>query len=360
MRALITGANGLIGANLARELITQGIEVRAMTRPSSDRRALDGLMLEHVSGDTLGSPKILAELCTGCDLVFHTAARFAYSGITAAELEHSAVQGTRNMIAAAALARVERIVVTSSSVVFGSSKGPLVRDELGGQDDDFVEPPYIQAKVKQDHVAVELGRALRIDTVLVCPTMSIGPHGTTLGPSNGAIVAYLSDPMRLTFPGGCNIVAVRDVARGHWLAACHGLPGESYILGSENLSWIDIHSTIATLCGVEGPRLSLNHTAAYLAANFEEMRARLLGRPALASIEQARMIGRHYWYSHAKAARLGYAPTSARAALAETCAWLAASPHISREVRANMTLADEVYSARRTMATEGAKNDTFP
>ena len=349
MRALVTGANGLIGANLVRELIAQGTEVRAMTRVASDARAIEGLVVERVTGDVLDAPATLVPLCSGCDVVFHTAAQFTYAG-GEDELEHTAVTGTRNGVEAAALAGVRRVVVTSSSVVFGSSSTATVRDETAQPDDDFVEPPYVMSKIRQDDLAAKLGRKLGIEMVFVCPTMSVGPHATTLGPSNGVIVAYLNDPLRMTYPGGCNIVSVRDVARGHWLAAVCGTPGEHYLLGAENLTWAEIHATVAVLCGVDAPRVEINHTAAYLAATYEELRARLQGRAALTTRHQARMIGRYYWYSHAKAARLGYAPMPARAALAEACAWLAASPHVSREVRATMLLSAEAHAARRAFA----------
>ena len=60
------------------------------------------------------------------------------------------------------------------------------------------------------------------------------------------------------------------------------------------------------------------------------------------------MVGRYYWYSHAKAAALGYAPAPARDALIETISWLAASPHITREVRARMRLSADIYRFRST------------
>jgi dihydroflavonol-4-reductase len=159
-------------------------------------------------------------------------------------------------------------------------------------------------------------------------------------------VAYLADPFGSTFPGGCNIVSARDVAAGHLLIAEHGTAGQSYLLGSENLTWRQIHGMIAELAGVAPPRLELNHASAFLAATAEEIRAALAGLSALSTREQAAMVGRHYWYSHAKAAAMGYAPCSARDALIETISWLAASPHITREVRTCMHLAADIYRFR--------------
>lgn len=350
MQALITGANGLIGANLTRELLAQGVKVRAMVRQTSDLSALAGLDVELAMGDVRNPPETLVPLCADCELVFHTAAQFTYAGKSGAELEATAVTGTRHLLEAAAQAGVQRVVVTSSSVVFGSLPVPEAVDETSKPDAGFVEPPYVLSKIRQDQLASTLAKQLGLDIVIVCPTLSVGPHATVLGPSNGLIVAYLNDPARMTYPGGSNIVSVRDVARGHWLAATRGSAYQSYILGSENLTWRQLHAEIADLCGVPTPKVEINHTAAYLAATYEELRAKLAGRPALTTRLQAQMIGRYYWYSHAKAKALGFAPMPARTALAEACAWLAASPHISREMRATMTLHADAHAARRALA----------
>jgi dihydroflavonol-4-reductase len=103
---------------------------------------------------------------------------------------------------------------------------------------------------------------------------------------------------------------------------------------------------IAELAGVAPPRIELNRAATFLAATAEEIRAAMAGRPALSTREQAAMVGRHYWYSHTKAAALGYSPNLAHDALIETISWLAASPHISREVRTCMHLATDIYRFR--------------
>ena len=145
--------------------------------------------------------------------------------------------------------------------------------------------------------------------------MTLGPSGVRLGPSNGLIVAYLMDPLRCTYPGGCNLVSVRDVASGHVLIAERGVAGGSYLLGSANMTWREVHTAIAELAGVAAPRLELTHLLAYLAATVDEVRAALAHRVALSTREQAEMVGRCYWYSHAKAAGIGYSPMPARDAL---------------------------------------------
>jgi dihydroflavonol-4-reductase len=302
--------------------------------------------VDCLEGDVLAADERLLAACEGCDTVFHTAAYFAYGGFPPGDLARLAVAGTENVLRAAAAAGVRRVVVTSSSVVFGCTEtGAAPLDEATGLSADR-HPEYVAAKVAQHQRALALGGALGLEVVLACPTISLGPSEGDLGPSNGLVAAYLSDPFRCTFPGGCNIVSVQDVAEGHLLIARRGVAGESYLLGSENMTWRAIHACISELAGVAGPAVQLNHTLAFLAAGAEEAAARLRGRPARSTREQASMLGRYYWYSHARAARLGYAPAPARAALVETVSWLAASRHIEREVRAGMHLSDEVYRFR--------------
>lgn len=340
MKALVTGANGLVGSNLVRELVSQGHDVRGMVRRTSDLRSLAGLPVRLVEGDVLDGGS-LERAAAGCDVMFHAAAVFAYWGYSDAELEHITVDGTRNALAAARAASVRRVVLTSSSVVCGSNARPSERDEACELTDS--DPPfYYVAKARQEAAALALAQQNGIELVSVCPTMSVGAHDYRLVPSNQVIVRYLEDPLRITFPGGCNIVHVQDVARGHVLAAERGEPGARYLLAGENLEWSLLHRIVAELCGVPGPALLATHTAAYLAASAREAVAWLTGRAPATTRVETKTLGRYYWYSHARAAALGYAPRPARRALAEAIAWLLSSPHVSATLRSRLRPAGEV------------------
>jgi len=351
MNVLITGSNGLIGANLCRSLLKRGYQVRALVRKSSDLSAIQNLPVDLAYGDVL-QPETLSTAAAECELIFHAAAIFAYSGAADMELERTAVEGTSNMLAAASKAGARRFILTSSSVVFGSSDSTVVHSESDPPDHIYA-PPYCLSKLHQEQAAMKLAAEMNIDIVVVNPCITVGPHDTKLSPSNAIIVAYLSDPFRATFPGGCNIVSVQDVADGHVLAAEKGRRNERYLLGSENMEWSLIHRTIAELCGVPGPQVYANHTASYLAATLHELWAQLTKTKPLTSREQAKMVGQFYWYSHAKAAaELGYAPRSARQALAEAIAGLVSGPHVSTELRRTLALGREVYDARIALSRE--------
>jgi dihydroflavonol-4-reductase len=346
MKALVTGANGLVGANLVRALLGAGHEVTGLVRPTADCSVLEGLPLRLAVGDVLAE-ETLAEAARRQDVVFHTAVAFSYWGAEPGEITRTATAGSLNVLAAAAGAGVRRVVMTSSSVTLGAGLAPEVRDEDARAKDDARESDYVLAKIAQESAALAAAARLGVELVLACPTMSVGGFATRLGPSNGVITSYLADPLRLTWAGGCNIASVSDVAAGHLLLAEHGQPGARYVLGGENLTWREVHTAIAELAGVPAPRAQASAVSCYAIAAAQEARAQLTGRAPAATRAEARMVGRYYWYSHARAAAVGYRPRPARTALAEALAWLAASPHVSRETRATMRLAREVHEARR-------------
>jgi dihydroflavonol-4-reductase len=346
MRALVTGATGLIGAHIVRALVGAGHDVRCLARQSSRRDVLDGLPVTWIMADLSHPDHDFDAACSECDAAFHTAAFFTYGGVSPTLLHGIAVGGTEAMLRACARQGVRRVVVTSSSVVFGYRGDAASIGETTTLASGDGGPPYVAAKIAQHRRSLQLGETLKLDVRFACPTMTIGPTSSRLGPSNGMIVAYLADPFSCTYPGGCNIVSALDVAAGHLLIAEHGSAGESYLLGAENLTWRQVHGMIAELAGVAAPRLELNHASAFLAATAEEIRAAMAGRSALSTREQAGMLGRYYWYSHAKAAALGYSPEAARDAMIETISWLAASAHVTREVRTRMHLSADIYRYR--------------
>jgi dihydroflavonol-4-reductase len=347
MKVLVTGATGIVGSNLVRALLEAGHEVRVLVRPSSDTRSLRNLEVEKFEGDVLEAETVTAA-ATGQAVIFHAAATFSYWG-DPREQQYLAERGTRNVIEAARKRRVRRVVVTSSSVVLGSTASPQVLDEDVVMEE--ADPSaYTRSKIRQEAAAFRTGEELGVDVVAVLPTLAVGAYDFRLSPSNANVLNYLNDPFRSTFVGGCNIVSAVDVAAGHLLVAERGRAGTRYVAASENLSWQAAHALISELCGTFGPSLVLNNTAAYLAAAAAEAAARLSGTRPPVTRDEAKMAGRFYWYSHRRMQALGYSPRPARKALAEAIAWLWVRSYISDSVMGKLTLSADVRAARSRFA----------
>lgn len=345
MRALVTGASGLIGANLVRLLEARGDAVRGMVRPESDLRGLAGRSAERVYGDVRVKADLVAA-CEGVDVLFHTAAVFAYWGVPEAQVRDTAVQGARNAVEAAHEAGVGRVVLTSSSVTCGSSRSRVPRDEDQHIAPDEEAPSYFHAKAAAERAALERASELGVELVLALPCITVGGPDHKPVPSNAHLLDYLADPSRLSFPGGCNVVDVDDVARGHLLLAERGTPGQRYLLGAENWEWTEIFSAVSQLCGTHGPGATVNHTGGLLVASAWELSAALTGRRPPATREQARTIGRYYYYRSDRARLLGYSPRPTRLALARALAWLVASEHVDGRLRRRLRLDPAVHRAR--------------
>lgn len=347
---LVTGATGVVGANLVRRLLQEGFQVRALVRPTSDVRALTTpykLDVDLIHGDLLDD-STLSSATHGCRFVFHAGTPYTYWGISPEELKHVAVQGTVNALNAAANAGVERFILTSSSVTLGfSTRKHVLSEGAPVQDPSLSASPYVTSKVLQEEAAHNRASELGIPIVTVCPTITLGAFDPRLSASNAIVVNYLKDPLKATFPGGCNVVSAMDVANGHVLAALYGEPGLRYVLAGENIEWPALHRKISELCGIPGPSLVANHTACFLGAVAQEAISRFTGHVPVTTRDQARMVGRYYWYSYDRAAAIGYQPRSARQTLAEALSWLVTTEHVPMAVRRSLRVTAEVYRARK-------------
>jgi dihydroflavonol-4-reductase len=293
----------------------------------------------------LEDPSALRSAFAGCDAVVHCAAVYAFDADRVAEVERVNTTGTVSVVQAAADAGVQRVVVTSSSVTRGSSRTAVPRTELDVLGDE-PSPAYYTSKVEQERLALQAGERCGVPVVLALPTVVLGGPAQRLLPSNAIVLRYLLDVTRSTYPGGCNVVDARDVALGHLLLIEHGEPGERYLLGGQNLSWRTLHATVAELAGLPGPFLEVPRPVAQLVARVADGWGRLTSSPPLVTLDEADTVGRWYWYDHGRAGSLGYAPRSARDAVASSLAWLLVGEHLPRWVREGLTLSADVRAAR--------------
>ena len=322
---LVTGGTGFVGANLVRELVALGASVRVLARRGGDRRALEGVTVEIVEGDLLDRAS-LARAVKGADTLHHVAADYRLWARDPGELHRVNVDGTRAILEAAGEAGVRRIVYTSTVGALG-----IPADGTPGTEDTPVSladmvGPYKASKFLAERVAVELaGRGLPI--VIVNPSAPIGPWDIKPTPTGKMIVDFMRGRMFATVDTGLNIVHVRDVARGHLLAAERGRIGERYILGHArgNLSLAEIGRLLSEMTGRPGPRLRVPYAVAWCGAVCTEAVARLTGRPPAVPLTAVRMAKKRMYFSPAKAIReLGLQQTDPREALGDAVRWFAA------------------------------------
>jgi dihydroflavonol-4-reductase len=321
MRALLTGATGFVGAAVARALLQEGWQVRALVRPQADRRNLGTLELETLAGD-LADGDSLERAARGCEALFHVAADYRLGARNPQELYRTNVEGTRNVFNAARAARVARVVYTSSVATVGipadGSPGnettPVTLADMVGH---YKRSKFLAEQVARD--AVRAGSSV----VIVNPSTPVGPGDVKPTPTGQMVRDAALGRMPAYVDTGLNIVHVDDVAAGHLLAWRYGRDGQSYILGGEDLTLREILIEIARLVGRRPPRVRLPARALLPVALAAEGFARLTGGTTRITVEGVRLAQKRMFFSSEKAVReLGYRARPASEALADAIRWL--------------------------------------
>jgi dihydroflavonol-4-reductase len=322
MTTLVTGATGFVGSAVARALVARGEPVRVLARPGSDRRNIAELPVELAEGDLLDQTSLERALA-GCQALYHVAADYRLWVPRPDEIYEANVAGTRRLMLAAAAAGVRRIVYTSSVATLGlnSDGTPADEDTPVGLTDmiGHYKRSKFLAEAEVRRLVVEEG----LPAVIVNPSMPVGPRDIKPTPTGRMIVEAASGRMPAFVDTGLNVVHVDDVAAGHLLAFEHGVPGQRYVLGGEDMTLKDILGAVAALCGRRPPRLRLPHGLILPIAYGAEAWTRLTGaREPFVTVDGIRLARKRMYFSSAKAgAKLGYRSRPPGEALGDAIAW---------------------------------------
>ena len=177
--ALVTGADGFIGSHLTEALLARGYRVRALSQYNSFNNwgwledVAPSDRLEIVCGD-VRDPDFCRHICRGADVVFHLAALIAipYSSVAPDSYVDTNIKGTLNMCQAARDCGVERIVVTSTSEVYGTAQYVPIDEKHPRQP----QSPYSATKIGADAIAESFYRAFDLPVVIARPFNAYGPR----------------------------------------------------------------------------------------------------------------------------------------------------------------------------------------
>jgi dihydroflavonol-4-reductase len=331
MTTLVTGATGFVGAAVLRCLADAGHNVRALVRPTSDRLNLSHVDCEIVTGD-LTEPESLKRAVRNCEAVFHIAADYRIWVPDREKMNRVNVQGTIDLMLAAAAAGVSRIVYTSSVATLRLRDDGLPADEESHAELSEMIGAYKQSKFLAEREVKRLVADAGIPVIIVQPTAPFGPGDVKPTPTGRFVVEAGAGRMPAYVNTGLNVVHVDDVADGHLLAYEKGAIGESYILGGENRTLQWILETVAEFTGQRPPRIRLPHwfltPIAYVWEGVTRIRGS--GEPMM-TVDSVRMSRKLMYFSTEKARReLGYSPRPAVEALRDEIEWFYKHGYLAR------------------------------
>ncbi len=177
-KVLVTGADGFIGSHLVERLLNDGYAVRALSQYNSFNNWgwLEGMThpdLEVVTGD-VRDPNLCRHITEGCTTVYHLAALIAipYSYVAPDSYVDTNIKGTLNMCQAARDCGVKRIVVTSTSEVYGTARYVPIDEAHPKQP----QSPYSATKIGADAIALSFHNAFGLPVVVARPFNTYGPR----------------------------------------------------------------------------------------------------------------------------------------------------------------------------------------
>jgi dihydroflavonol-4-reductase len=321
MKTAVTGVTGLLGANLAIELLRAGHAVRGTRRATSDVSHLDGIAIEWVDAG-LDDPARLADAFRGADVVFHCAAQVGVTRNASAAMISSNVEGTRHVLEAVKRAGAGRLVhcSTVACVALSSDGTPSGEEAEYNFDVRGMADGYGMTK-RQAEVLVLEAAAAGLDAAIASPGYMLGPYDAR--PSSGKLIV---DVVRRRVPGLTrgknNFVDVRDVARGMILVAEKGRSGQRYILGGENLTYGEITRRIARAAGVRAPAWYVPYALAAPLGWIGDFREAVGGAPLITSTTVAFAYCPDFVFSSDKARReLGYTTGPLDVAIRDAIEW---------------------------------------
>ena len=310
LRVLVTGAGGFIGSAVCEQLVESGHSVRAFVRYTS-HDSLGALafvaddirsQIEVVNGD-LRDPQAVNDAARGHDVILHLGAIISipYSYVRPREVVESNVLGTLNVLDAARQHDATRVVVTSTSEVYGTALSATINEHhpLQGQS------PYSASKIGADKLAESYFRSFGTPVVTLRPFNTYGPRQSPRAVIPTIISQALKGgPLRLgSLTPTRDFTYVADTARGFELAATvSGIEGETIHLGTGRE--VSIGEVVDLVAEVLGEPLEVIHEEARERPPASEV-MRLLSDPSNA------------------AARLGWSPQiTLEEGLRRTANWL--------------------------------------
>ncbi len=320
MKVAVTGADGQLGTNTVRELLKRRHTPICIVEPGRDTPTLDDLEVEIRPSDILDRQGLVSAF-RGCGGVINIAGQARYWPRRSKTVDRVNILGAVSAGEAALEAGAERFVQIGSAGSFtpGSRNEPA--DETSALNIGSFRVSYIDSKRESMVRILKMAEGKKLPAVVVNPTFILGAW---CGPSGSSSIIYKEQakPFRSVPPGGRNFIHAADAASGIVSAMEKGRIGEAYILGHENLSYMELFAIIAETVGVEAPKKTAAPFMVKLAGHLATAADLVKGRTPSFTYAVARLTCEDYYYSSEKARKeLNLPQTPIRQAVGDAVEW---------------------------------------
>ena len=281
MRAFITGAASPLGRALTTALVRRGHRVVGQVRRRSGVALLKNLGAEPFLG-SLADGDAMVKAMRHCEAVFHVATFFDLWARTDATFDAVNVEGTKNVIAAAIVAKVPRLVFSSSAATIGEERGEVGHEWTNHR--GRTHTAFERSKLLAERTALKM-REKGIEIVIVNPALVVAPSDP--GWTGRLIANAVAGRRWFASDAPVGWVYVGDAAAGLFLALQRGKDAARYILCGDTLSPRDFLARVARIAG-KLPPLGLSPSLTLGGAALSTAFAAPFGRRPRLSLDEAR------------------------------------------------------------------------
>ncbi|WP_138483101.1 NAD-dependent epimerase/dehydratase family protein [Dyadobacter bucti] len=305
MKVLITGATGLVGSAVARQLLSEGHEVSALYRKNSDRNLLSDIVsrIQWIEGDILDISSL--EIATeGIDFMVHTAAVVSFVPRDRKMMYKVNIEGTANVVNICLKSGVRKLCHVSSIAAIGRPDSRKIIPGLDitlDENQRWEDSPENSEYAKTKHLAeleVWRGIAEGLNAVIVNPTLILGEGDWSK--SSTQIFRYVYKEKPFYTEGLANYVDVLDVAKIISLLLSSEISGERFLLNAGSISYQNLFNTIADAMRKKRPSFRVGPGLAGFIWRIEAVRTWLLGTKPLITRETAQSAARKTKYNNEK------------------------------------------------------------
>lgn len=301
MKVLVTGADGMLGTCVCKELLKREIEVVALVQSLDKKTALCSFPLQRIEGDILNIQSIRNAM-QGVDYVIHIAASTSVWPRKNPRLFDVNVQGTKNVAIVAKEWGIKRFIHIGSASSFGngSRENPANEQSSIKKSDSILD--YVWSKHAAQEWLLNQFKEAHFPVIIINPTFMIGPFDAL--PSSGKILlSYFNRQLPAFTSGGKNFVNTEDVATAVVNALTMGKEGECYITGGENLSFKEFLMKAATLTNRQFTIMYAPKPVILFIGFMQSFIARITGRAPQLSFSMAKSSLKRQYFSSEKAVR---------------------------------------------------------
>jgi len=279
---LVTGGAGLLGKELIKQLLAQGMRVRAIYNKTA-LSGIDSNNLEQMQCNILDVAG-LEEAMMGVEKVYHCAAIVTFDPKKRAELFKINIEGTANVVNAALDAGVKKMVHVSSVAALGRIRENEPINETMNWSEETSNSRYGQSKYLAE-LEVWRGIGEGLDAVMVNPVMILGDGDWNN--SSSRIFKSVYEEFPWYSEGTTGFVDVRDVASAMIQLMESDISAERFIISAEDRSFADVFTLIAKAFGKKPPHKKVTPTLAKIVWRLEAIKSRFTGKEPLVTKETA-------------------------------------------------------------------------